>query len=85
MQLPMRNPFKRAVHIENHVTYVLPVRAREGDVLFITSERRVPRDVHNKLRLQLQERLPGNKVVLLEAGLKLLGSVEAHDVTIENV
>lgn len=58
--------------------------------LIVESERRVPRDVFNKLRMQLRNRIGGTKrsgeLLVLEAGLKATSiSPNAHEAAFEQI
>ena len=49
-----------------------------GDQLIVECEHRIPRDVFNRLRAQLNDR-SNDKVIVLEAGLKLVGRRKKED------
>jgi hypothetical protein len=60
-----------------NIVYVQPLNIDPGDTIIVTCEKRISRDVFNKLKSQLQEQT-GCKVIVLETGLKLTGKIEGQ-------
>jgi hypothetical protein len=54
---------------------------RPGDIVVFQTDRRVPRDVFERLREQLRQQLRDEeaRILVLEAGLKFETIVETHD------
>ena len=73
----MKNPFKQTVNVVNNFEVkVEAVRVLPGDTLIVQCERRVPSDVLRRLREQMKDRIPGVEIIVLEAGVKVAGTVQ---------